>query len=221
MSSYQYRKPHCGDKTILRPSYLHNGISYTVKTTSLYWIRALLSYWVFQAMWSLQLGGLGKNQVIKAEWRIYASIYKTISGSDNASSPLQHQAIIIIWTKAGLLSLSMESEGDIGMGLSVCSSHILLWFPCFSKQTTQGIDFKLLWYSPGPLDLWSLSAEFLTFAQLLNGWAASIHLWTNHWFDWTQIWWSKLLWASSGLIDFWSFPLFHDLWFIELGPVSI
>ena len=26
---------------ILRPSYLHNGISYTVKTTSLYWIRAL------------------------------------------------------------------------------------------------------------------------------------------------------------------------------------
>ena len=37
MSSYQYRKSHCGDKTILRPSYLHNGISYTGKT-SLYWI---------------------------------------------------------------------------------------------------------------------------------------------------------------------------------------
>ena len=40
MISYQYRKSHCGDKTILRPSYLHNGISYTGKTTSLYWIRA-------------------------------------------------------------------------------------------------------------------------------------------------------------------------------------
>ena len=40
MPSYQYRKSHCGDKTILRPSYLHNGISYTGKTTSLYWIRA-------------------------------------------------------------------------------------------------------------------------------------------------------------------------------------
>ena len=40
MLSYQYRKSHCGDKTILRPSYLHNGISYTGKTTSLYWIRA-------------------------------------------------------------------------------------------------------------------------------------------------------------------------------------
>ena len=38
MTSYQYRKSHCGDKTILRPSYLNNGNSYTDKTTSLYWI---------------------------------------------------------------------------------------------------------------------------------------------------------------------------------------
>ena len=41
MLSYQYRKSHCGDKTILRPSYLHNGISYTGKMISLYWIRPL------------------------------------------------------------------------------------------------------------------------------------------------------------------------------------
>ena len=40
MSSYQHRKSHCGDKAILRPSFLHNGISYTGKT-SLYWIGAL------------------------------------------------------------------------------------------------------------------------------------------------------------------------------------
>ena len=40
MTSYQYRKSHCGDKTILRPSYLHNGISYTGKMSSLYWIGA-------------------------------------------------------------------------------------------------------------------------------------------------------------------------------------
>ena len=43
MTSYQYRKSHCGDKTILRPSYLHNGISFTGKMTSLYWIRPLLA----------------------------------------------------------------------------------------------------------------------------------------------------------------------------------
>ena len=41
MQSYQYRKFHCGYKTILRPCYLHNGISYTGKMTSLYWIRVL------------------------------------------------------------------------------------------------------------------------------------------------------------------------------------
>ena len=41
MPSCQYSKFHCGDKTILRPSYLHNGISYTGKMTFLYWTRAL------------------------------------------------------------------------------------------------------------------------------------------------------------------------------------
>ena len=41
MSSYQYRKSHCGDKTVVRSSSLHNGISYTGKTVSLYWIGAL------------------------------------------------------------------------------------------------------------------------------------------------------------------------------------
>ena len=42
MSSYQYRKSHCGDKTVVRSSYLHNGNSYTGKMTSLYWISPLL-----------------------------------------------------------------------------------------------------------------------------------------------------------------------------------
>ena len=40
--SYQYNKSHCGDKTILRLSYLHNGIFYTGKMAALYWIVALL-----------------------------------------------------------------------------------------------------------------------------------------------------------------------------------
>ena len=47
MSSYQYRKYHCGDKTVVRSSYIHSGISYTGKMTSLYWIRALITvFWV-------------------------------------------------------------------------------------------------------------------------------------------------------------------------------
>ena len=39
MSFYQWRESHCGDSTVLRSSYLHNGISYTSKISSLYWIR--------------------------------------------------------------------------------------------------------------------------------------------------------------------------------------
>ena len=48
MLSYQCRKYHCGDKTIFRPSYLNNGIPYTAKTTTFYWIGALL---IFEAWW--------------------------------------------------------------------------------------------------------------------------------------------------------------------------
>ena len=44
LSSYQYRKSHCGDKTVVRSSYLHNGISYTGETKSFHWIRALVLY---------------------------------------------------------------------------------------------------------------------------------------------------------------------------------
>ena len=43
MSSYQHSKSHCGDKTVVRSSYLHKGISYTGKMSSLYWIRAHMS----------------------------------------------------------------------------------------------------------------------------------------------------------------------------------
>ena len=38
MPSYQYRKSHCGDKTVVRSSYLHNGMSYTGKMAYFYWI---------------------------------------------------------------------------------------------------------------------------------------------------------------------------------------
>ena len=42
MSSYQYRKSQCGDKTVVRSSYLHNGIFYSGKMSSLYWISPLV-----------------------------------------------------------------------------------------------------------------------------------------------------------------------------------
>ena len=41
--SYQYKKSHYGDKTVVRSSSFHNGISYTGKMSSLYWIGAQVS----------------------------------------------------------------------------------------------------------------------------------------------------------------------------------
>ena len=38
---YHYSKYPCGDKMVVRSSYLNDGISYTGKMTSLYWIKAL------------------------------------------------------------------------------------------------------------------------------------------------------------------------------------
>ena len=43
----------CGDKTVLWLSYLHNGISYTSKMASLYWIRALLIFYYHGCHWLL------------------------------------------------------------------------------------------------------------------------------------------------------------------------
>ena len=42
MISYQYGKSHCGDKMVERSSYLHNGISYSGKMSSLYWYLPLM-----------------------------------------------------------------------------------------------------------------------------------------------------------------------------------
>ena len=57
MSSYQYRKSHCGDKTVVRSSYLHNGISYTGNMPSLYWINPL----VYMAPVNLVIIGSGNG----------------------------------------------------------------------------------------------------------------------------------------------------------------
>ena len=72
MPSHQYRKSHCGDKTVARQSYLHNRISYTGKTTSLYWIRPLISYVAWAVVWS-------KHCIIM--WYEWYSICRTPWGS--------------------------------------------------------------------------------------------------------------------------------------------
>ena len=94
-ASYQYRQSHCGDKTILRPSSLHNRISYTGNKTSLYWIRALVSIilkWV-AVTW------LNSSPPSAA----YMSVnWVSIASSDGL---LPGRCHAITWTNAGLFSM--------------------------------------------------------------------------------------------------------------------
>ena len=73
MSSYKYRKSHCGDKTVVRSSYLHNEIFYTskVKMTSLYWIGALV----------LSKSGISPQSIEWAGHRPTDAIWRRWSGS--------------------------------------------------------------------------------------------------------------------------------------------
>ena len=61
---YQWTKCRCGDKTVLRSSYLHNGISCTGKMTSQYWTRALLYVHLDRDEWSLKLSKVCKTSCI-------------------------------------------------------------------------------------------------------------------------------------------------------------
>ena len=65
MLSYQYRKSHCGDKTVW-PSYFRNGISYTGKKTSLYWIRAQITTQGARASAAMVLTSLSWNIPVSA-----------------------------------------------------------------------------------------------------------------------------------------------------------
>ena len=119
MSSYQYRKSHCGDQTILRPSYLHSGISYTSKTASLYWIRP----WVVQlsAMYSRGLHLLG-----------YIFFRVMACGPKTPSHCLNQNWIIIKW----VLWYSSESH-FIGIDQDI-----------ESKQEFENYSFKIISRSP-------------------------------------------------------------------------
>ena len=64
MSSYQYRKSHCGDKTVVRSSYLHNGISYTGKMTSLYWFSPQVIIWTKAGLLLIWLLGTNFSEML-------------------------------------------------------------------------------------------------------------------------------------------------------------
>ena len=96
MSSYQYRKSHCGDKTVVRLSYRHKGISYTGKMTSFYWISPQSQFMAQNVFILCYLIEVGCN--------IYVSMNWVIIWSDNGFC----QAVI--WTNVDILSIKPKGK---------------------------------------------------------------------------------------------------------------
>ena len=118
MLSYQNRKSHCGDETVIKLSDLHYGISFTGKTVILiYWIGTQISP-------SLTHWG----------WVTHICVSKlTTTGSDNGLSPDRRQAII--WTNAGLLLI-----GPLGTNFSEILIQILTF--SFKKMHLKVLSVK-------------------------------------------------------------------------------
>ena len=105
ISSYQYRKSHCGDKTILGPSYLHTGISYTGKTTSLYWIRPLIPFMFLAATKQLY------------DWfspSVCPSVCLSVCPSVTPFSPCSHHRIIMKFS--GVITMVRSDVHAKGQG---------------------------------------------------------------------------------------------------------
>ena len=78
MSSYQYRKSHCGDKMVVRSSYLHNGISYTGKMSSLY-CRVTVKYIMIQNKTLIYIWDIFKGNNCKYNHPGQCSLYDNYS----------------------------------------------------------------------------------------------------------------------------------------------
>ena len=100
-----YRKSHCGDKTILRPSYLYNGIFYT----SLYWIGALVVFWLDVFVVSLPLVPFTLKQVLENDTtRAAITWFENIYMDAN---PEKFQSIIL--NKGGRVSISLSVHDNV------------------------------------------------------------------------------------------------------------
>ena len=123
MPSYQYRKSYCGDKTIFWPSYLHNGISYTGKTTSLYWIRALVpSHFSRELIGGSCHSGTDGILYIGRLYGIYKNFF--VVGHCYFTTGLTYEIRVQCRTRLSLLAFSLPSKG---LTISNVDNFVQLW----------------------------------------------------------------------------------------------
>ena len=94
MPSYQYRKSHCGDKTVRRPSYLHNGISYTGKTNIFVLNQGPWALWSQYTIWLVQKWCNSCPDLIELHFFFYHSaielMYAVSQGQPHGYIPLEY-----------------------------------------------------------------------------------------------------------------------------------
>ena len=96
MSSYQHGKSHCGDKTILRPSYRHNRISFTDRALFVYWIGPLVAE--ILPIWKHLTFYLTAAMAVMTQWRNQAHCWQfcgnILVSTQHGSVRIYHHAFI-------------------------------------------------------------------------------------------------------------------------------
>ena len=124
MLSCQYRKSHCGEKTVVRSSYLHNGISYIGKITSLYWIRALVIMCSFCIGWLFTPPYSKICTYLSTKWDVFSGLAR--NGNSGCANEILGCAKCQFWWKS---PWKWKNWGNF----RVCN-----WLNCLCKTQVHG-----------------------------------------------------------------------------------
>ena len=115
MPSYQYRKSHWGDKTVIISSYLQNGISDNGKIVFLYWIGAQFTIHYVMRLWRVRCSYLYSILLacmlipgyifLNVRWYDINTITLCLSWPSSMSGEISTR---VLWCFAWLLSQKQE-----------------------------------------------------------------------------------------------------------------
>ena len=158
-TSYQYRKSHCGDKTIIRPSYLNNGIFYTGKKTSLFWIRPqgpkCLVISVLHRALLLITYSVSNSHFLKPDTKVdQAYDVKHQARFDNMTCPHYHESLSLLVNIQVLELMQMHPKERLRWVILTASWFIAIDVGQFFPENSPRFPWHILIFSwRGPVDL--------------------------------------------------------------------
>ena len=125
IASYQYRNSHCGDTMIWWLSYLHNGISYPGKVTSLY--RNGLKIYLYiqnpmQIMVPIEYSNCSQGELI--QWHVHACHYIELNWNLKNSN-----LILCACYETYIIILAVVSWNILTFFILGCHWHWQVWSP--------------------------------------------------------------------------------------------